>query len=67
MQEQEVQGKQKKRKIRQPMGKKEIMKMKVTDGNITKCSMEEAMRAWTGKDRQDKERNDRRRKETKGA
>ena len=41
--------------------------MKVTDGNITKRSLEEAIRAWTGKDRQDKERNDeRKRKEHKG-
>ena len=41
--------------------------MKVTDGNITKGSIEEAIRAWTGKDRQDEERNDeRKRKEHKG-
>ena len=36
--------------------------MKVTDGNITKGSIEEAIRAWTGKDRQDEERNDERKR-----
>ena len=46
---------------------KEVSKMKVTDGNITKRSIEEATPAWAGTDEPGKERNERRRKETKGA